>query len=154
MKKKIIVLLLSFVFLGGIYNSSIFGWTQIVQAVIFVVVDNTCKFVQKKVNDKNGTHYVYTPAPGYSQNDKYWTGQDLVNHFRDYYVHYGFENSDPPSTAMAALPKDPGTTVENGGTQIASKSLKTAAASEATSFPLDQYKSQIQKGDILHDLTQ
>lgn len=114
---------------------------DVVANVVHAVVDEVVKFVEWTECTKGGCRSMSKPAPGYTENDRYYTADDIANHFREFKDQYSFDNTNPPTTALARLSSNP-----DQYSNVAS--VGTKAVSGPVVFPISQYASQLKKGDI------
>ena len=127
------------------FATVIHGWTKLISlapVVTFVVMDESRKYIEKKIKKKNSTSYSYSPAPGYTTADRYWNFLDIQNHFEEYHNDYHFKNENPPENAIAFLPENIYT--DRPETHVAKRSEEPPIY-----FPLETLKDTLKKGDII-----
>jgi uncharacterized protein YycO len=107
------------------------------------ITDTIVGFVETVECGKGGCKSFSRPAPGYTENDRYWKAADLEAHYRDYKDQYSFDNASPPPNALAYLPGNP-----DQYSNVASVGGKISIASGPVAFPLEKVKSNLRKGDI------
>ncbi len=134
MKKALVVLAL----IIGI-SPALHAVEVAVATVIVYAADQSHKWAEKQ-NRKKGYSKEPYPLPGYGQNDRYYTHEDIVDHFKQYNNEYSFITTSPPGEAIALLPRDPGA----GNIGIAS-----TASSPAIKFEWEREYPKLRKGDIV-----
>ena len=108
MKKLISIFVLTCFLFLTIFNipkviKPLYAWTEIIQVGIFIVVDTTAKWVEKRVNSKGGSKIVREPKSGYGNDDKYWKFEDLEGHFEKYREEYTFMTDNAPNEAILCI---------------------------------------------------